>query len=271
MLFDVYFKEDKAFVDKYRKQIFSAKNLSDFEFKGYPFVASIQGTVDPMLTKLTAKSEAQKHGATINWSEPNDIDANNKEVDKNEEDYEDNFEAFRGEVLDKKGSKYTDAEFKKELRDMLHGADEKEDLDKAHLDPSAAVNRLVGSKDRRKELKDLFKSSKKTIDDGIKEVEAVERAASKFDKDTDNNKKQANKLKNVNHMLRWMRDTRSLLATIDGIALNTLKEASRQDKQMLVAIMRYSPKKEGFSEGGSMNWEHEDETARSFLGSINLV
>ena len=271
MLFDTYFKDDKAFVDKYRKQIFTGKSLTDFEFKGYKFI-DIYSSADKMIKKcsnMATESHNQVKGNTT------DKDAG--KLDKANEGYDDKLEADRGTILKEglevSGEKFTDSEFKKELHDGFRGGEDKEDLDGEWKSADAAVSRLVGSKDNRKKLKDLFNSTKKAIDSSIKDVESKQREYTRSTGTDEKANKQANNnMKNANYYLRHMRDMNALVASINGAALQGMKDYSRQDKQLLVAIIRYSPKKEGaLGESGSMNWEHEDETARSFLGNIQLV
>jgi hypothetical protein len=283
MLFDVYYKEDKAFVDKYRKQIFEAKNLSDFEFKGYKFDLNIGPHAEKLIQGCRIFSKFHKSVAKLSdtimkndAASEDDAKELNKSYDKDYDNYDDEMDKARGEILKIAFSgvsgSYTDSEFKKELHDKFRGDGEKEDLDNEYKDPGNAVARLVGSKNAKKDLKTMFNSSKKMIDSAIKEIETIQKESIK-DSGKDANKKERNaaSVKSAGYALRAMRDSRSLMASINGIALQAMKDFSRQDKSMLVAIMRYSPKKEGFSESGNMNWEHEDETARNFLGSINLV
>ena len=165
LMIDKYNMEDKAFVKKYRKELFNGKNLSDFKFKGYKFTIN-DGDITKALAKCTGSTERSKTRAGQGRSQ---FDADNYD-DK----HSDELEKFRGDVLSQftggKAGSYTQEEFTKELRELLRNGDsEKEELDQINV--GTITGELMTSRDTKKTLDTMFKTSKKAIDQEEKEIE----------------------------------------------------------------------------------------------------
>ena len=166
LMIDKYNMEDKAFVKKYRKELFNGKNLSDFKFKGYKYTID-DGKIGKALDLCTGDRMAQKYSYSAGKGREDFAD------NKKDDSYSDDFEKERGNILAEMGGKagsYTQEEFTKELRELLRNGDsEKEELDK--IEVGTITGELMTSRDTKKTLDTMFKTSKKAIDQEEKEIE----------------------------------------------------------------------------------------------------
>ena len=175
MMFDSFSKTDKAFVNKYRKQLTTAmgKNLNDFVFKGYVYTidsSKLQKAIDG----CTAESFLQKSMAGGSFFDTDTLNKMN-------ENYSDYVEQQRGkliEILGGKASSLNADEFRKELKAVFrNGEEEKDELDK--IEVNDMMTELTGSSDAKKEINNMFKSGKKAIDADIKYVDRLSKSTSK--------------------------------------------------------------------------------------------
>lgn len=169
MMIDKYNMQDRAFVKKYRKELFSGKDLTDFTFKGYKYTIDDK-KVGTSMQMCSGKSSHFKDRA----GEGREEFENDKDQDKLNDKYNDDLEKFRGKVLGVLGSKgsgaYTQDEFAKELKEVWRNNEsEKEELDDISINTIA--DELMTSKDTKKILNTLFKEAKKAIEADEKEVE----------------------------------------------------------------------------------------------------
>ena len=256
MLFDGYAKTDKDFVNKYKSDIFKAKNLSDFKFKGYRYTID---KANPMIGACTLV----KIGSAIAADDAKKI----------REDFSDYEEGLRSAILKAGGSSTGNcdaSEFVKELHSILRdGMDEKEDLE--NIDPNALCNELMGSKDAKKKLGDFFKAAKKSIDEDIKAGEQMQKEALKGMPESDEAKAKGKSdyMTVISVKLQIIRNLKNMMVTVNGAALAALKERSRQYKSCLVKIVSYHPKNESGIEEGAGAWSHENQTS-SFLSGLEL-
>ena len=206
-MFDSYNMQDKAFVKKYRKEIFNGKNLSDFKFKGYEFEnlrtkqSNITGAIEACNVQSSEKITERVFGSnnsggttTPKYDRDNpsslgfsDFAAGSATESDNErekaahkygEGIDRVIEQVRGTILNKLDGKstgeFTADEFRKEVKEWFHdGNTEKEELDK--IEVGTLTNWLVGSKQTTKTLNDAFKGSKKAIDKDIKNIESFQK------------------------------------------------------------------------------------------------
>lgn len=296
-MFDSYQMKDKAFVKKYRKEIFSGKDLSDFTFKGWDF-KNLDNTsaINAAIGKCGGNSleSIQKIGkdngggyAGYNRTNSSNYDtsqyarddsgnsANDREklANKQMEKIEDKVEALRGLVLGELGinSKTATAdEFRNEIKEWIHGdSTEKEDLD--NISVNNLADYLVGSKTTTKNLNNLFKENKRKIDQDIKFVEGLQKedwrgkptSGSAEQKDT-----AAARAVDLSYALRLVRESKEMLITLDGLLIAGYKERSRQYKACLVKIMHYNPKSESYNESYSGN--DYSYSGNNFLAGVEL-
>ena len=265
MIFDSYSKTDKEFVNKYKQQLSKSavKDLSDFVFKGYSYSNLTENKVGAAITVIdNAKGvgeAAAGSGADVDYKKLND-------------DFSDHMEKLRGEIvgaISKDPGSLTADEFNKELYTALRGdMEEKEELD--DIDVHTLMNELSTSAEAKKTANRAFRDSKKAIDKAIKDAEKNERTQTKENvpvKDDDEEKKKEvnNTVKSYSYGLKWMRESKSMLVTLDAAVLNVLKERSRQYKACLIKIVHYNPKNEG-AIGESGNFV----TGSNFISGIEL-
>ena len=262
MLFDSYTKTDKEFVNKYRDQIYTGKNLSDFSFKGYRF----------KIEDSTVK-RAIEQCKSISKTESGVEDKGDEDIDRKQENISDRIEEIRGDIsktLGGAGGKLDQSEFTKEVHEALRGGmSSKEDISDIKL--NEIVGYLTGSSDTKKIIDTAFRESKRSIDDDIKIAERSIRDSQKGlgKKETsDDEAKTANThIKNKNYQLGLIRATKTILVALDGQILQALKDRSRQSKAILIKIVHHNPKNESsVSEG----WQHSDMTQANFLSGIEF-
>ena len=190
MVIDSYTKNDKAFINKYRQQIYRHKSLSDFTFKGYKYTienSKITKTANHLGKITTDLIESDKAKQT----DTNDITGqaaaygdsgtfNQDTASKFNEKFDDMMEKVRGNILtdlDGKAGAYTQEEFRKEIDELLRNKEnEKQDLDDKDIDVDEMVTELQSSRDTNKIYKDLFKTNKRLIDENIKTLERQQKS-----------------------------------------------------------------------------------------------
>ena len=265
MIFNSYSKTDKEFVNKYKQELSKAatKDLSDFVFKGYSYSNLTEGKVSAAITVIDNAKDvgeaAAGSDATVDYKKLND-------------NFSDDMEKLRGLVvgaISKDPGSLTADEFNKELYSALRGdMDEKEELD--DIDVHKLMNELTSSADDKKVANRAFRDSKKVIDKAIKDAEKNERTYTKENvpvkgNDEDKKEKVNNTVKSYSYGLKWMRESKSLLISLDAAVLNTIKERSRQNKACLIKIVHYKPKNEGaYVESGNFV------SGSNFLSGIEL-
>ena len=156
MMIDSYTKNDKAFINKYRQQIYRHKSLSDFTFKGYVYTIDT-GKIKDMMDELRGESKKAKDDAINNPSNQGQNTAEYLQKEKIDK-MDDIIEGIRGKVLAKypkgKDSKYTSEEFRKELKELLrNGESEKQDLDgsnSSEIDVDGMVTELQNYRETKK-------------------------------------------------------------------------------------------------------------------------
>ena len=187
MVIDSYTKNDKAFINKYRQQIYRHKSLSDFTFKGYKYVIK-QDKIEAGINEITSSCSAYLSSGDINMT------AGDKDVkdaygssgawdqsgaSKIDEKHDDRREKLRGAILDKIGGKagaYTSEEYRKEIDELLRsGESEKQELDDKDIDVDEMVTEVQNNRDTKKTYDRLFRDSKKSVDQNIKDLDKLQR------------------------------------------------------------------------------------------------
>ena len=152
MKLDSYMKNDKEFVTKYKKEIYSGKDLTDFTFKGYIFtLGNIEKAIDACkidknavsgVGRVWAELEKDKTGKANpdEWSDPKDLSRrkvgdNFKERNEKYNDQADNWRAKVANaafVKGNAGSSLDASEFRKALFEAFrNGESDKEELDRS--------------------------------------------------------------------------------------------------------------------------------------------
>ena len=190
MVIDSYTKNDKAFINKYRQQIYRHKSLSDFTFKGYQYTIDT-GKIKHAMEQLKVKTDTlleHPHAANadvadnVNYKDdPWDSDA----ARKYDEKHDDRMEELRGAILnalktgtgqhsDSGKGRYTSEEFRKEIDMALrHGEEDKEELTDKEIDVDEMVTELQNYRETKKTVDTAFRDNKKLIDENIKTVDRL--------------------------------------------------------------------------------------------------
>lgn len=234
-MFDSYVKNDKDFVNKYKKDILSA-NTKGFKYKGFNF------TLDAV--------DVEKAATKIDSLLPNSTPSNKaglEEFVRKHEDRVELVEKMRGAAIGE--SSLEAAEFTKELFAKLRsGEDTKEELDNvsAHdqliaISENSALKKAAEKqyKDLEKEVKDAIKSLEKAEKDLLKGV------PNKGDKEA--TELRALEIKAANVHVANLRDKLNVLQIVNGAKLTAIKDCNRQAKAICVALMNYKPKNESTS------------------------
>ena len=259
---DKYTKSDKEFVKKYKSKVM-AKTLDDkFSFNGYKFTI-VENEIKNAIEEASKEPER--------FQNRNAVGSGNKgyNINKYNQDISTHIEELRGRVLSKfvsgkgKAGKYDLGEFTKELHQALRGGMEtKEELDSKDIDTNNMLAELETSKDAKKKANEFLKAGKKSIDEGVKEIERKSNEMSRnFDHKTgsklvdgdklgDNNTQRTNsqkyshQMREISYYLNHMKQSRAIVLQIEGAVLNALKERSRQYKACCIKIVNYKESNE---------------------------
>ena len=181
MIIDSYTKTDKEFLNKYRNQILSPKNMSDFTFKGYKWHID-ENEVSKMITYITGKVDYLVNNAIdldhIRTAIQHGFAGNG--VDKLIENFDDWEEEMRGNILKeslKSSPKtVTEEEFRKELKKYFKGdEEEKQQLDNKDINIHNIVAQLQTSAETKKKVNKVFNENKKSIENSEKMVDKAQR------------------------------------------------------------------------------------------------
>lgn len=177
MMVDSYTKNDKEFVQKYKKEIYSGKGLENFTFKGWKFKKEAFDATDKAcdycsLFKLPVHDDGTGELIKAIAGEP----FKEELLKKLEDNYDDIVEAIRGDIVGELGAKnagkLTSSEFTKELHAVYRNSeDSKEELDENDIKISDIANELMTSADTKKTVNKLFKDAKRVIDADTKLIE----------------------------------------------------------------------------------------------------
>lgn len=289
---------DKAFVNKYRKQIFAGKDLSDFSFYGYKYTID-EGEIKNAIDALKASPGLGNYQAGA-WKAADAGKTDGVSTDAStqaEAKFNDQIETLRGLVISKfvkgkgKAGKYSNGEFLKELHHCLRaGQEEKEELDQTQLNVNGIVEELMTSNDAKKKAKTAFREGKRSIDEAIKTVEQLQKdkwhepnvknpeqigtgergkGMGKGGKDRTNKELRDDSMRQIGYYLNYTRTSRSILITLEGSILNALRERSKQYKLCLVKIIHHEPSKKedaDITESAQYTFQTED-----YISDIKLI
>lgn len=234
-MFDTYVKNDKDFVNKYKKDILSA-NTKGFKYKGFNF------TLDAI--------DVQKAGNKIDGLLPDGTPTDKNGMEdfiKKFEDRVELVEKMRGAAVGE--SSLEAAEFTKELfKKLRSGEDTKEEMDNisAH-DQLIAISQ---NSNLKKAAEKQYKDMEKEIKDVINVLEKAEKDLLKGVPDKDDREGteiRALQIKTANVHIANLRDKLNILQVVNGAKLTAIKDCNRQAKAICVALMNYRPKNESTS------------------------
>ena len=189
MVIDSYTKNDRAFINKYRQQIYRHKSLSDFTFKGYQYTidtGKIKSAMEQLTTRTnTLLTRGKDDVADVSDGAYKDDPWDSESGRKYDEKHDDRMEELRGAILNvlKTGSglhsdsdkgRYTSEEFRKEIDQALrHGEEEKEELTDKEIDVDDMVTELQNYRETKKTVDTAFRENKKAIDENTKTVDRL--------------------------------------------------------------------------------------------------
>lgn len=232
-MFDSYTKNDKDFINKYKKHLLSV-NTKNFKYKGFNF------TLDAV--DLDRASTAMQ-GVIPSGSTSGDITSLQNEIAKSENRVE-LVEKMRGKAIGE--SSLEAGEFTKELfKKLRSGEDSKEEMDNISVtDQLIAISENSALK---KAAEKQFKDLEKVIKEAIKTVEKSQNELLKGvpDKtDKEATALRAAQIKVASNHVSNLKDKLAILQVINGAKLTAIKDCNRQAKAICVALMNYKPKNE---------------------------
>lgn len=232
-MFDSYTKNDKDFVNKYKKHLLSV-NTKNFKYKGFNF------TLDAV--DLDRASTAMQ-GVIPSGSTSGDITSLQNEIAKSENRVE-LVEKMRGKAIGE--SSLEAGEFTKELfKKLRSGEDSKEEMDNISVtDQLIAISENSALK---KAAEKQFKDLEKAIKEAIKTVEKSQNELLKGVPDKTDKEAtvlRAAKIKVASNHVSNLKDKLAILQVINGAKLTAIKDCNRQAKAICVALMNYKPKNE---------------------------
>lgn len=275
-------KDDKAFVNKYRKQILAA-DLTDFEYKGYEFTLDV-ATASGIQKKFDDNAKIKKafdFGVDdikeYNWS---------KETDEAKtvfgEEISDVIEEARGVAIGSSDS-FDQKEFTEELFKLFRkGEDSKQDLDDKsdEIDPYEICRFLEGSSKTKKDIEDDFRVTEKNIKKVIKKLTDAENALYKMksvkeadeennnddkdDKLTDSDK--SKRLKLVSTSSKIVNNCLTIMEQVEAAKMTAFNDKRKQCKAIAVKLIgRKNPNAKNESYG------YNDDSFISYLDDVRLV
>lgn len=241
-MFDSYTKNDKDFVNKYKKHLLSV-NTRNFKYKGFNF------TLDAVDVD---KASSAIQGVMPSGSTSGNISSLQAEIAKSENRVE-LVEKMRGKAIGE--SSLEAGEFTKELfKKLRSGEDTKEEMDNISVtDQLVAISENSALK---KAAEKQFKDLEKAIKEAIKTVEKSQNELLKGvpDKtDKEATALRAAQIKVASNHVANLKDKLAILQVINGAKLTAIKDCNRQAKAICVALMNYKPKNESTifaNEGG---------------------
>ena len=255
MFIDKQTKSDKAFLNKYKKEIFG-KTLTDFEFDGYTFTID-DGKIKTAMELCNNMPDDTGNNTTSMKNFKNSQGHNIKDPAKSTADMEDKIEVLRANICkaisDKsKATKLGQSEFMKELFSAFrNGLEDKEPIgDK--IEVGTIAQEMQTSADTRKKVNNLYRESKRIIDEASRTIEREQK--SHMNKTTDDINKTGDdsidktkkgkdahnlQMSRMSYLLGWTHRSKSLLIAINGAALAALKQRSKQNKALIIAIANY--------------------------------
>ena len=255
-------QSDKAFVKKYKKDLYSA-NLKDFEFKGYKF--SLDKYTLPKAATTGLRDTWKDHSKAFSGHDSVDPttgtkDNYNTKAKELRDKKEDILDSIRGKLVygDASTKKVDSSDFSKELFEVFRsGESEKDTLDEKDIDISTCLIAIENTEKSKKDAEKAYKEITRGISDAIKEVDEMSKPLLNDTGDKDKNEENAAKVSYYSALCSLGESTKSLVTVAFGAYIQAIKDYNRQCKAICVkALTRKQPKNESsgsyYEEGGSM-------------------
>lgn len=237
-MFDSYVKNDKDFVNKYKKHLLTV-NTRDFKYKGYNFtldavdVDKANGKMESVLTSVTCNLASAKLSEL-------------QAIIKAGEDKSTIVEKMRGAAIDE--SSLEASELVKELfKKLRSGEDSKEELD--NISVSDLLMAISENSTLKKNAEKQFKDLEKVIKEAIKKTEKAQNDIIKKipeKNDSEATEYRAALIKIASSEISFIKEKLNILQLVNGSKLTAIKDMNRQSKAICVALMNYKPKNESY-------------------------
>lgn len=254
-------KDDKAFINKYRKEIM-AGSTKDLEIKGYKFTPENIKSAAGILADIKKVSISMKTGSNITVNHAFQLSSTGKMTETREFDIDDSdlIEKIRSAALG--GSSSLDAgEFAKELRSKLRGDEDSAiTLDDSDINKGEIVQFLMNASSGSKEIKDDFKTSKKTCEDQIKELEKCAKDKSKISKPADEHQININskKLTVIAKFNTIVTNCLTILEQVEAAKMTAFNDRRKQYKATCVKLIGRKAKNESYEYDDDYDSYNED-------------
>lgn len=266
-------KDDKAFINKYRKEIM-AGSTKDLEIKGYNFTPDKIGGAKSILDamkKVSIKMDGLS-GITVdvafNYSSDRLSTIEDKDVKSEDTDI---IEDLRAAAIG--ASSGLDAgEFAKELRSKLRGDEDSPiTLDDSDINKGEIVQFLMNASSGSKDIKDDFKDTKKTCENQIRELEKCSKELSKIPKPTDENEVNSNskKLQVISKCNTVVTNCLTILEQVEAAKMTAFNDRRKQYKATCVKLIGRKAKNESYEYDDDYSSYNEDGIAS--LDNLRLI
>lgn len=254
-------KDDKAFVNKYRKQIMSG-STKDLEIKGYEFTLTEIGNAKSIIDAMKAVKIQMESGEDLNVSSAFSVSTSTEVSEERQVKVEDSdlIEKLRAAAIGSSSS--LDAgEFAKELRSKLRkGEDSPVTLEGNDINKGEIIQFLMNASTGSKDIKDDFKTTKKTCEDQIKELEKVSRNLSKIEKPVDSDTVNTNskKLTLVARFNTIVTNCLTILEQVEAAKMTAFNDKRKQYKATCVKLIGRKAKNESYEYDDDYSSYNED-------------
>lgn len=255
-------KDDKAFVNKYRKEIM-AGSTKDLEIKGYKFTPNKIGSAKEILDsmkKVSVKIDGLQNGTVdsafgykaddLQGIHPNEVKSEDTDI----------IEDLRKAAIG--ASSALDAgEFAKELRSKLRGDEDSPiTLDDSDINKGEIVQFLMNASSGSKGIKDDFKDTKKTCETQIKELEKCSKGLSKVEKPADSTKINVNskKLQVIAKCNTIVTNCLTILEQVEAAKMTAFNDQRKQYKATCVKLIGRKAKNESYEYDDDYSSYNED-------------
>lgn len=241
-------KDDKAFVNKYRKQII-AGSTKDLEIKGYEFTPNNIGSAKEILDNMKTVSVKIKGMPNGNVGKAFGYSADYlDQIDAGEVSSEDTdiLEDLRAKAIGV-SSGLDAGEFAKELRAKLRNDEDAPiTLDDSDINKGEIVQFLMNASTGSKAIKDDFKTTKKTCENQIRELERCSKGLSKIDKSADSGKINTNsaKLQVISKCNTVVTNCLTILEQVEAAKMTAFNDQRKQYKATCVKLIGRKAKNE---------------------------
>lgn len=250
-------KSDKAFVKKYKSDIYKA-NLKDLEFKGYVFTLDKLG-LERVATDGLRDTYKDKVLDRENVKEGSSAEEYTKATKEYRDKKDDILDEIRGDLVygENSNKKVDSSDFASELFERLrNGESEKDTLDDSDINISDCLLNIENTAKTKSNAEKAYKQIIKGLTDGIKEIDTMSKNLTKELPDKDKNDLYSAKIAYYTSICSLGESTKSLVTIAFGAYIQALKDCNRQCKAICVkALTRKQPKNESasfYEEGGSM-------------------